>query len=92
VQERRRKVHIITVLISLSFSSAYDTMEYTVDEVKRVTRMAGQLASKRKNKITSVDKANVLATSRMWRKVVEQTLKEEFPTVTLERIFNKHRN
>lgn len=63
-------------------------MEYTVEEVKRVTRMAGHLALKRRKKITSVDKANVLATSRMWRKVVESTLKEEFPAVTLDRIEN----
>eukprot|EP00026_Physarum_polycephalum_P001534 Phypoly_transcript_01536.p1 GENE.Phypoly_transcript_01536~~Phypoly_transcript_01536.p1 ORF type:complete len:1000 (+),score=173.08 Phypoly_transcript_01536:90-3089(+) len=63
---------------------AYDTMEYTVEEVTRVTRIAARLALKRRKKITSVDKANVLATSRLWRRVVEKVLKEEFPEVTLD--------
>lgn len=57
-----------------------------MEEVERVTRTAGKLAMQRKKKITSVDKANVLATSRMWRKVVERVLKDEFPEVSLDRI------
>ncbi|TPX53588.1 hypothetical protein SeMB42_g00682 [Synchytrium endobioticum] len=64
---------------------AYDTMEYTIDEVKRVARIAGNMAmlSNPPAQVTSIDKANVLATSRLWRKVVTETMTAEFPNVAL---------
>ncbi|KAH8118469.1 3-isopropylmalate dehydrogenase [Phellopilus nigrolimitatus] len=66
--------------------SAWDTMIYSVEEVKRITRVAAKiaLAANPPHKITSVDKANVLASSRLWRRVVTETLKEEFPQLKLE--------
>jgi 3-isopropylmalate dehydrogenase len=63
---------------------ASDLEEYTTMEVERVTRVAAQLARKRRNKVTSVDKANVLASSRLWRKVVMRVMAEEFPDVEIE--------
>lgn len=62
---------------------AVDTMAYTEMEVQRVARLAFQLAEKRRGLLTSVDKANVLESSRLWRQVVTQ-LAEEFPDVELE--------
>ncbi len=64
--------------------SATDFCTYTVDEIRRVTRVAGRLAMGRRKSIVSVDKANVLETSRLWRSTVEQVLREEFPDVALE--------
>src|SRR5579863_7664410 len=61
----------------------YNTMVYTRDEVARVARIAFQLAQKRRKKLTSVDKANVLEVSQLWRAAVEEVAKE-FPDVTLE--------
>ncbi|QRV73271.1 Isocitrate/isopropylmalate dehydrogenase [Ceratobasidium sp. AG-Ba] len=65
---------------------AWDTMVYSVEEVKRITRVAAQiaLAADPPLKIHSVDKANVLASSRLWRRVVTETLKEEFPQLELD--------
>ncbi|MBI2777042.1 MAG: 3-isopropylmalate dehydrogenase [Chloroflexi bacterium] len=51
---------------------AVDTLWYTEAEIRRVVRLAFELARGRRRKLTSVDKANVLATSRLWRKVVEE--------------------
>ncbi len=63
---------------------AHNTMVYTQVEVERVARIAFDLASKRlKKKLTSVDKANVLETSQMWRAVVDQVAKD-YPAVTVE--------
>jgi len=64
---------------------AVDTMIYSVPEIRRVADLAFQLASKRKGKVTSVDKANVLETSRLWRQVVNQ-VGESYPDVELETI------
>jgi 3-isopropylmalate dehydrogenase len=64
--------------------SASDLCTYTVDEVQRVTRVAARLAQQRRKSIVSVDKANVLETSRLWRSTVERVIKNEFPDVTLE--------
>jgi 3-isopropylmalate dehydrogenase len=58
-------------------------MRYTKDEVTRVARVAFQLAQKRRNKLTSVDKANVLEVSQLWRAAVTEVA-AEFPGVTLE--------
>ena len=63
--------------------TAYDTMLYTADEIRRVARTAFRLARKRRGKVTSVDKANVLAVSRLWRRVVTEVA-VEYPGVTLE--------
>jgi 3-isopropylmalate dehydrogenase len=62
---------------------AWNTMRYTREEVARVARIAFQLATKRRNKLTSVDKANVLEVSQLWRATVTEVA-EEFPGVTLE--------
>jgi 3-isopropylmalate dehydrogenase len=58
-------------------------MRYTRAEVVRVARIAFQLATKRRNKVTSVDKANVLEVSQLWRSAVTEVA-AEFPNVTLE--------
>jgi len=57
-----------------------DTLWYTEAEIRRVVRLAFELARGRRSRLTSVDKANVLATSRLWRKVVDET-RSEFPEV-----------
>ena len=57
-----------------------DTLWYTEHEIRRVVRLAFELARGRRGKLTSVDKANVLSTSRLWRKVVDET-RGEFPDV-----------
>ena len=62
---------------------AWNTMRYTKNEVARVARIAFQLASKRRNKLTSVDKANVLEVSQLWRATVTEVA-AEFTSVTLE--------
>jgi len=64
--------------------AASDLCVYTTEEIERVTRVAGQLALDRRGAIVSVDKANVLATSRLWRDVVTRVIKEEYPGVQLE--------
>jgi 3-isopropylmalate dehydrogenase len=62
---------------------AWNTMRYTRDEVARVARVAFNLAQKRRKKLTSVDKANVLEVSQLWRATVIEVA-AEFPDVTLE--------
>ncbi|KAJ3208399.1 3-isopropylmalate dehydrogenase [Entophlyctis luteolus] len=64
---------------------AWDKMVYTVPEIQRITRIAAHLSllSTPPLPITSVDKANVLASSRLWRRVVTQTLASEYPTIPL---------
>jgi 3-isopropylmalate dehydrogenase len=64
-------------------NEAINTMRYTRDEVMRVARIAFELAAKRKKKLTSVDKANVLEVSQLWRATVTEIAKE-YPEVTLE--------
>jgi 3-isopropylmalate dehydrogenase len=68
------------------FEAAYDTMSYTVDEIERVVRVAFDLARKRRNKVTSVDKANVLESSRLWRETATRVA-EEYPDVAFESMF-----
>ncbi len=65
---------------------AEDICSYTDKEIARVTRTAARLAMSRGKRITSVDKANVLETSRLWRMVVERVLGEEFPEIELEHV------
>lgn len=62
---------------------AVDTMEYTTEEIARVMRLGFSIARQRRAKVTSVDKANVLETSRLWRQVANDVAKE-FPDVSLE--------
>jgi 3-isopropylmalate dehydrogenase len=62
---------------------AYDTMSYTEPEVRRIVELAFQLARQRRKQLTSVDKANVLASSRLWRAVVDE-IAPSYPDVELE--------
>lgn len=64
-------------------NEAVNTMRYTGAEVERVARVAFELAGKRRGKLTSVDKANVLECSQLWRATVD-AIKPEFPAVTVE--------
>ncbi|MCQ2437673.1 MAG: 3-isopropylmalate dehydrogenase [Clostridia bacterium] len=61
---------------------AYDTEAYSVMEVERIARAAFDAARKRNKKVTSIDKANVLETSRLWRETVHR-IAEEYPDVTV---------
>ena len=63
------------------------TMRYTVSEVERIARIAFEYAKKRKNKVTSVDKANVLMVSQLWREVVTRIHETEYPSVELEHLY-----
>ena len=65
-------------------TEATDMCRYTLAEIERVVRLAATLARGRRGKLTSVDKANVLETSRLWRSTVELLLPAEFPDVTYE--------
>jgi 3-isopropylmalate dehydrogenase len=62
---------------------AVDTMHYTETEIRRIVRLAFELARTRRSRVSQVDKANVLATSRLWRAVTEE-VRADFPDVTLE--------
>ena len=63
----------------------FNTLVYTTTEIERIARLAFQLANRRRRKLTSVDKANILETSVLWRKVVTRVA-EEFPEVSLNHI------
>jgi 3-isopropylmalate dehydrogenase len=65
-------------------NQATDLCVYTVAEIERVTRVACRLARGRRGKLTSIDKANVLETSRLWREVCERVVRSEFPDLQLE--------
>jgi 3-isopropylmalate dehydrogenase len=62
---------------------AWNTMRYTRDEIVRVARVAFELASRRRKKLTSVDKANVLEVSQLWRATVNEVARD-YPDVTLD--------
>ncbi|KAI8052450.1 hypothetical protein BDF22DRAFT_726110 [Syncephalis plumigaleata] len=65
---------------------ALDTMPYSADEVRRIARLSGHLAMQHRPPLAvhSIDKANVLATSRLWRRIVTETFEKEFPKVPLD--------
>src|SRR5258706_2831856 len=65
-------------------TEAVDVCRYTVEEIERVVRLAARLALTRRRKLTSIDKANVLETSRLWRATVERLMPSEFPGVSFE--------
>jgi 3-isopropylmalate dehydrogenase len=66
---------------------AEDVCRYTRPEIERVTRAAGRIARQRGGRITLVDKANVLETSRLWREVAHRIIGDEFPDVTIENMY-----
>jgi 3-isopropylmalate dehydrogenase len=65
---------------------ATDLCTYTVEEVARITRVAAAAARGRRQKLTSVDKANVLETSRLWRATVERVMGDEFADIALDHL------
>lgn len=65
-------------------SSASDLCLYTVKEIERIVRVAANLASARRGKLCSIDKANVLATSRLWRDVTDRVMAAEFADIEVE--------
>ncbi|NLX76383.1 MAG: 3-isopropylmalate dehydrogenase [Clostridiaceae bacterium] len=77
--ERKRTVH-------MAEPAAYDTMIYKKSEIERIARLAFETARKRKNRVTSVDKANVLEVSRFWRETVTEVSKE-YPDVELNHMY-----
>ncbi len=67
--------------------AAYDTEAYSIAEIERVARRAFETARKRKGHLTSVDKANVLETSRLWRETVHRLGETEYPDVRLDDMY-----
>ncbi|MFZ4814203.1 MAG: 3-isopropylmalate dehydrogenase [Phototrophicaceae bacterium] len=66
-------------------NDAYDTLYYTTEEVERVAQVAFQAAQGRRKKVTSIDKANVLAAMRLWRRTVVK-VQEDYPEIQLEHV------
>jgi 3-isopropylmalate dehydrogenase len=67
-------------------NTAYDTCVYSREEIDRIVRLAYEYARQRRKKVTVVDKANILATSRLWREVAKG-IEKEYPDVTTEYMF-----
>jgi 3-isopropylmalate dehydrogenase len=65
---------------------AWDKMEYSKEEVRRIGKKAFEIAQKRNKKVTSIDKSNVLDSSRLWRKTLEE-LKEEYKDIKLNHMY-----
>ncbi|MBX6332658.1 MAG: 3-isopropylmalate dehydrogenase [Gemmatimonadaceae bacterium] len=71
---------------SVTGETATDLCTYTTAEIERVVRVAAELARTRHGHVTSVDKANVLETSRLWRRVTSRVMAAEYPDVRLEHL------
>ena len=71
---------------SFSGTTAVNTMRYSVEEVERIAKVAFEAARKRRGKVTSVDKANVLETSQLWRQTVTR-VSQKYPDVTLDHLY-----
>lgn len=69
-----------------SGDESYSTMIYSTGEVERIVRLAAEAARSRRGKVTSVDKANVLEVSRLWRRTFERVMKAEYPDVQYENV------
>jgi 3-isopropylmalate dehydrogenase len=65
---------------------AHDLCVYETSEIERIVRVAGDVARLRRGRVTSVDKANVLETSRLWRRVTTRVMADEFPDVVLDHV------
>ena len=72
---------------SLGRQEAVNTLRYTVPEIERVARVAFRAAAERRGKLTSVDKANVLEVSQLWRETVTRIGLAEFPEIELEHLY-----
>lgn len=70
-----------------SDNSAFDNCTYSVEEIERISRLAFEQARQRRNKVTLVDKANVLETSRLWRSVVKDLHQKDYADVELDFLF-----
>ncbi len=66
---------------------AFDLNEYTSDEIARFARVGFEVARRRQGKVVSVDKSNVFVAGKLWREVVEEIGRSEFPDVSLEHLF-----
>ncbi len=66
---------------------AFNTLHYTTSEIERVAKMAFEIARKRKNKVTSIDKSNILESMVLWRNTVTELHDRQFPDVTLEHLY-----
>ncbi len=67
-------------------NDAFDVEKYSIEEIKRITKTGFEMANMRNKKLTSVDKANVLETSRLWRKTIEEMAKD-YPDVEVEHMY-----
>jgi 3-isopropylmalate dehydrogenase len=67
-------------------NTAYDTCIYTREEIERIIHLAYRFASQRRKKVTMVDKANILATSRLWRQITQE-ISAQYPNVETEYMF-----
>lgn len=64
-------------------TAASDVCRYSAPEIERIVRVAARLAQERRRRVTSIDKANVLETSRLWREVTQRVITQEFPEIEL---------
>jgi 3-isopropylmalate dehydrogenase len=71
---------------SEDLKTAFDTCVYSVDEIERILKLAFDYAGKRNKRLTIVDKANVLASSRLWREV-SQRMEKDYPEITVDYMF-----